>query len=116
MENLNKSAWIKIIETIDSPLGFYVLALLIVEASLAVILTVSKIPPDQVFDGLIVGATLFCIVVGMVFILVFFKPENITFDKISHLRRDEVRYSSGKKTTEVISMEEKMTAPQELNG
>lgn len=116
MRDLEKSAWIKIIETIDSPLGFYVLALLIVEASLAVILTVSKIPPEQVFNGLLVGAGLFCLVVGMVFVLVFFKPENITFDKVSHLRRDEFRYGSGKKNIESISHEETMTTPPPTEG
>ena len=107
-----KSSWVRLIETIDSPLGFYVLALLIVEACLTLILTKSNIPKEELFSGLVVGSCLFCLVVIIVAILVYFKPENLTFDKTSHLKRHEDSFGTGKgKLKEISNIEEKGPPP-----
>lgn len=75
----------KIIEAITAPLGFFVLALLIVEGFLATVLVAAELDkPDKVL-GMWLGVGLFFFVMLAVFILVWFKPENLTFDKSAHL-------------------------------
>jgi hypothetical protein len=53
---------IKLIEAIAAPLGFFVLALLIVEAFLATVLTVAPIDPPDRMHGVWVGVGLFILV------------------------------------------------------
>jgi len=80
-----RSVWVKIVEAITAPLGFFVLALLIVESFLATVLIGAGLEkPDQMI-GVWLGVVLFCLVTGAVFILVWFKPANLTFDKEAHL-------------------------------
>ena len=111
MENNKGSFWARIIESIDSPLGFFVLALLIVEVCITIILTSSQMPKGEIFNGLLVGSGLFCLVIIAVFILVFFKPENLTFDKASHLKRHETEYGYGKERSKTISASKKASTP-----
>ncbi|HEX7890745.1 MAG TPA: hypothetical protein VF522_15400 [Ramlibacter sp.] len=76
----------QIIEAITAPLGFFVLALLIVEAFLATVLIGAELQnTDRVF-GMYLGVGLFILVVVVVGLFVWFKPENLTFDKEAHLR------------------------------
>ncbi len=78
----------RLIEVITAPLGFFVLALLIVETFLGTTLIANKnldasAPEVCVFAG--VG--MFVLVVGIVALLVWMKPDNLTFDKDAHLSR-----------------------------
>lgn len=80
------SAWCKIIEAITAPLGFFVLALLIVEAFLATVVVGGKLEKTDQVIGMWLGTGLFVLVTVAVFILVWCKPENLTFDKDAHLK------------------------------
>ena len=80
-----KEIWCKIIEAVTAPLGFFVLALLIVESFLAIVLTNSNLQQEYQIIGIYLGIGLFILVIFIVFILVWFKPKNLTFDKESHL-------------------------------
>lgn len=75
----------KLIEAITAPLGFYVLALLIVEASLSVILVVSDLALTDKTIGMYLVVGMFVYVTALVFFLVWNKPRNLTFDKAAHL-------------------------------
>ena len=76
----------KLIEVITAPLGFFVLALLIVESFLAIVLTVNTLSSAEQLSGIYLGASLFSLVIIAVFLLVWNKPDNLTFDKEAHLR------------------------------
>jgi len=93
------SAWCKIIEAITAPLGFFVLALLIVEAFLATVLVGGNLDNADQTTGMWLGVGLFVLVTVAVFILVWCKPENLTFDKEAHLkRRDQAGFGTDTKT------------------
>lgn len=76
----------KIIEAITAPLGFFVLALLIVESFLATVLIGTALENIDKLKGMYLGVGLFVFVILVVSILVWFKPDNLTFDKEAHLR------------------------------
>lgn len=75
----------KIIESIHSPLGLCVLALLIVSTFLAIVLTVGEFSVKLKFMGMLIGVLLFLIVFACVMLFVWFKPSHLTFDKNAHL-------------------------------
>jgi len=52
-------AWASIIRTINTPLGFYVLSLLIVEGTLGLVLTASKLSEEHVWKGFFMMIGLF---------------------------------------------------------
>jgi len=79
------NARIKIIEAIAAPLGFFVLALLIVESFLAIVLVGADLQNNDKILGMWLGVGLFIMVTIAVFVLVWFKPQNLTFDKAAHL-------------------------------
>lgn len=85
MDNKNVSGWVRIIECIDKPLGFFVLALLIVESFLGTVLIFSNFTEDHRFYGMLIGVIMFIFVIVMVVILVWNKPHNLTYDKEAHL-------------------------------
>lgn len=68
-----------IIQTVNNPLGFFALALLIVEGFLGIILVFAKNPNPEKMDfwGMIIGAILFLLVVIAVTILTWFKPDSL---------------------------------------
>ncbi len=76
----------KLIEAITAPLGFFVLALLIVEAFLATVLVGTTLENTDKVNGMYLGVGLFIFLTIVVAILVWFKPDNLTFDKEAHLR------------------------------
>ena len=76
----------QILEAITAPLGFFVLALLIVETFLGAILVGSALPDDQKITGMYIGIGLFIFVTLIVSVFVWFKPDHLTFDKEAHLR------------------------------
>lgn len=71
-----------IIRAVTSPLGFFVLSLLIVEGFLAIVLIFSKEPREANFNlwGMVIGALLFSLIVILVWILVWFRPKNLTLE------------------------------------
>ena len=90
-----QGAWNKIIEDISTPLGFFVLALLIVEAFLATVLIGADLESAQKIMGMWLGVALFILVTVAVFILVWHKPQNLTYDKEAHLvDRGKVPYGT----------------------
>ena len=77
--------WVRIIEAIDKPLGFYVLALLIIEGFLALVLTLSGLEADVKERGMWSGVGMFILVVSIVSVIVWFKPTNLTFTELGSL-------------------------------
>ena len=75
----------RLILAINSPLGFFVLALLIVESFLGIVLTYADIDKEYKNTFISIGCGLFVLVTIIVSLLVWFKPENLTFDKDAHL-------------------------------
>jgi hypothetical protein len=93
------SAKIKLIEAITTPLGFFVLALLIVESFLAIVLTTQDVSCNDRMTGIFIGCGLFILVVSIVAALVWTRPSNLTFDKDAHLvDRGKIPYGSDQKT------------------
>ena len=75
----------RVITAVNTPLGFFVLALLIVEAFLATVLIGAQLDASHKITGMWLGIILFVLVTAAVFALVWHKPENLTFDKEAHL-------------------------------
>lgn len=75
-----------LVETINHPLGFFVLGLLIVESFLGTVLIGSDLEPMHKYYGMWAGIGLFIILIIAVFILVWFKPKNLTFGEEGYLR------------------------------
>lgn len=86
---------IGVLKAITSPLGFFVLALLIAETTLAVVLIRSDLDKQEKFYGLLLVVGMFVLVVVIVTLLVWFKAENLTFDRDAHLiDRGKIPYGS----------------------
>ncbi len=77
----SRSGWVRIIEAIDKPLGFFVLALLIVEGFLVLVLTLSGLEPKMQERGMWAGVGLFIFVLCIVTICVWKKPTHLTFSE-----------------------------------
>lgn len=83
------------IEAVTSPLGFFVLALLIVESFLATVLLGGKVKAEDQMICVWLGVGMFVLVVVGVWLLVCFAPANLIFDKHSHLLdRGKIPYGS----------------------
>lgn len=74
-----------IIEAVTAPLGFFVLALLIVEAFLATVLVGANLQEENKITGMWVGVGLFVFVTFVVSVFVWFRPLHLIFDKKAHL-------------------------------
>src|SRR5207244_4805038 len=74
----------RIIRAISTPLGFYVLSLLIVEATIGLVLTASKLSEEHVWLGFFVAVGLFLLVFLAVTGLVIWCPKNLLFGKEEH--------------------------------
>lgn len=72
-----------LVSVITSPLGFFALSLLIVEGFLTIVLIFSNLAANYKFLGMLIGASLFILVVGGVWYLVLKKPTNLTFGEKS---------------------------------
>ena len=83
--NSNKSKGrVDLIQVIKTPLGFYVLSLLIVESTLAIVLSTSKLNEEHVWAGFcwMIGA--FFSVILIVTGLAIFNPRNLLYGKEEH--------------------------------
>jgi hypothetical protein len=74
-----------ILGAINAPLGFYVLALLIAETTIGLVLIKSDLDSAGKFRGLLLAVGMFVLVVIIVTLLTWYKPENLTFDRDAHL-------------------------------
>ncbi len=75
----------EIIKAVSAPLGFYVLALLIVEGFLSMAVFGADVDCYLRIIGMCLGAGLFSLVSVLVFRLVWHKPTNLVFDKAAHI-------------------------------
>src|SRR6266511_2026179 len=73
-----------ILRTISTPVGFYVLSLLIVETTLGLVLTASKLNEEHVWWGFFVMIGLFLVVFAVVTGLVIWIPRNLLYGKEEH--------------------------------
>ncbi len=79
MVNQSRSVWARLIEAIDKPLGFFVLALLIVESFLTIVITVADLEPYIKERGMWAGVGLFIAVVCIVSFCAWYRPTHLTF-------------------------------------
>lgn len=108
---------VTIIEAVTAPLGFFVLALLIIESFLAIVLVRSELEPEQRMTGVWIGVGLFIYLTAVVAILVWFKPTHVTYDKTAHLHdRGKIPYGTEEErvsATKVYGASEKKTTDGE---
>jgi len=83
-----------LVSVITTPLGFFALALLIVEGFLGITVVGSGFTSGEKFWGMIVGAFLFLCVVVIVTILVWKQPQHLTFSESSHIAHDRMNYGN----------------------
>jgi len=76
---------INIIGSVTSPLGFYVLALLIIEAFLGTALVAGGLEAKNKFDVIVAALAVFVIVVAAVTLLVWARPSHIMLNSKSTL-------------------------------
>jgi len=77
----------RILEAIDRPLGFYVLALLIVETFLGFALNAAGAEACKLrFWGMLLGVGMFVYITLTVTVIVWFKAHVLLYDRDAHLR------------------------------
>jgi heme A synthase len=74
------------IRSITTPLGFFVLALLIIEGTLGVVLTWSKLSENHVWDGFICMIIIFVCVIIIVSLFTWRNPKHLLYGKEEHLQ------------------------------
>jgi hypothetical protein len=87
--NPNNKGRASLVSVITTPLGFFALSLLIVEGFLGITL-IGPAAELQRFWGMMIGAALFLIVVTLVTLLVWRKPQNLTFSGGEHIQHDKM--------------------------
>lgn len=116
-EEIKEPPRTRIIEAITAPLGFFVLALLIVETFLGTVLLGADLEKSQKMIGLWAGVGMFVLVVIIVALLVWHKPQNLTFDKTAHLiNRGKIPWGTNQSHIppgKFFSEEEKVKTPKE---
>ncbi len=75
----------EILRQVTTPLGFYVLALLILEATLAIVLTCSRLTEEHVWCGFTWMIVIFVGVVLLVTLFVYWKPQSLLFEKEEYI-------------------------------
>jgi hypothetical protein len=78
-----KGSRAKILQQIQTPLGFYVLALLIIEATLAIVLTSADFDQEHKWLGFLWMIGVFAVVI-IVTVLTALKPKNLLYGKEEH--------------------------------
>jgi uncharacterized membrane protein required for colicin V production len=96
----------RLIEAITSPIGFFVLALLIVEAFLATVLVGASLEAKDKMIGVWFGVGMFVLVVIMVFILVCFRPQNFVFDRGAHLEQQKMEQERTRRASGGVELRE----------
>lgn len=90
---------VRLVEATTAPLGFFVLALLIVETFLGTVLLGSEVPGEDRIMLVYLGVGMFVLVVAVVTTLVWKKPENLVFDKDAHVKQLKAAVSLGAAST-----------------
>lgn len=75
----------QIVRQVTTPLGFYVLTLLILEGTLSIVLTASKLTEEHIWSGFLWMIGVFIGVVILVTLFVWRKPESLLFEKEQYL-------------------------------
>ena len=75
----------QILQQVTTPLGFYVLTLLILEGTLSIVLTCSKLTEEHIWRGFLWMIGVFIGVVVLVTLFVWLKPESLLFEKEQYL-------------------------------
>ena len=88
----------KLVAAVTAPLGLFVLALLIVESFLAAPLVFGGLDATNQLVALWMGVGMFFAVILVVALIVWNKPENLTFDKQAHLKRSKAAYGTDSRT------------------
>lgn len=70
---------------IRTPLGFYALALLIVEGFLGTVIIATDLPSGIKILGIWIGSAVFVLVILIVAVFAWFRPTNLMYDQYSHL-------------------------------
>jgi hypothetical protein len=84
MPRAKESAWLRILKQIQTPLGFFVLALLIIESTLCIVLTVANFEESHRWLGFMCMVGVFAAVVLIVTGLTIFVPRNLLYSKDEH--------------------------------
>lgn len=69
----------------STPLGFYALTLLILEGTLSIVLTCSKLTEEHIWSGFLLMIGVFACVIVLVSMFVWLKPESLLFEKEQYL-------------------------------
>lgn len=77
-----------LIRSITTPLGFYVLALLIIEATLAIVLSSAKLTEEHVWDGFIWMLATFASTIIIVTLFTWLNPKNLLYGKEEYSNPD----------------------------
>ena len=85
-EQKREKARVVLFKSITAPLGFFVFSLLIAETFLGSVLLGGSLSQDLLWRGLCLGAGLFVVVIVIVAVMVWFKPDHLTYDMEAHLR------------------------------
>lgn len=102
-----RSNWESLIRAVSAPLGFFVLALLITETYLGISLATAKnLSGDQEFKAITMGGLLFTLVVLLVTLLVWYKPEHLTHDSKALLKSQSQKKSWGTEKNRLSKDEE----------
>jgi len=105
------------VKAITSPLGFYVLALLIVETTIGLVLIKSDLDAKDKFYGLILAVGMFVLVVVLVTVLVWFKAQDLTYDRDAHLiDSGKTSYGSDAKEIQAAELKEEFSRPVKKNA
>jgi hypothetical protein len=75
----------QILRQVTTPLGFYVLTLLILEGTLSLVLTCSTLSEVHVWSGFLWMIGIFIGVVVLVTLFVWLKPQSLLFEKEEYL-------------------------------
>ena len=75
----------QILQQVKTPLGFYVLTLLILEGTLTVVLTCSTLTEEHIWSGFLWMIAIFIGVVILVTLFVWLKPQGLLFEKEQYL-------------------------------
>jgi len=104
------------VKAVTAPLGFYVLALLIVETTIGLVLIKSDLDAKDKFYGLLLAVGMFVLAVLMVAVLVCFKAQNLTFDRDAPLiDSGKASYGSDAKEIQAAKFESESSKPMKKN-
>lgn len=78
------SPWVQIIKSIATPLSFFVLTLLIIESTLALVLVKAGFSETTRWSGFLWMVGIFVGVVGFVVLMTVFNPKNLLYGKEEH--------------------------------